>query len=405
MGLGNLFRFPGLAVKYGLIYIVAYTVILIAAGLPLLYCELALGRKRGGGAVKSFSNLKNGKLVGWLCCADSFIIMTYYCVLFGFVMLAAVFSFRLADSDKAGRVFTDILYPKGFPTLPLLFLVAAWAAVILCFGKAEKLGKISTASVIFATAVIGGLAVFRGISYPQQLLTFCRIDFSCLTLPEFWTDAAGQVFFSLSLMVGVMPAYGSFLDKKENIVLCGGIIALFDLIISVFATFIYATAVTDGSEGLLACFSVYPEVFASLGGVLGSIVSFLFYLSLALLCLDSVFAYLKSITGCLRYRFSATEDFFVVITVAVSALLGVFLLGSAGKPLVDFADSVLAPRLTLLAGFLEAVIFARLALGKELIGEINLGCKRGISPKLFEFSCKVICPVMLMLLILCEMFT
>ncbi len=407
VGLGNIFRFPALAVDYGLIYIIVYIVLLFAIGLPLLMSELALGRKFGGSAIKSFSSVKpKYGFIGWLCCGNSFIIMTYYCLLFSFVLLCAVFSFKIASTttEGAAEIFPSLLYPEGFPVFPLLFLIVGWAAVILCFGTAERLGKISTAGVIFASLVLGVLALFRGISHPELLLTFCKLDTLHLLSPRFWCDALGQVFFSLSVMVGVMPAYGSFLNKRESIAGSSVIIALFDLAVSLAATVIYATVITDtSSEGLLACFSVYPKAFAALySPTFGSVIAFLFYLSLALLCLDSVFSYLKSISFAVFERFQKNETSAAIIISLFSAFFGFFMLGSRGKGIISLLDGRVTPLLTLITGIFEVSVFAELAKSGSLIREINLGSKRGYPAKVYRFSLCILSPIVIILLILSQ---
>ncbi len=406
VGLGNIFRFPALAVGYGIIYIIVYAVLLFAAGLPLLLSELALGRKFGGSAVKSFSSVKpKYGFIGWLCCGNSFIIMTYYCLLFSFVLLAAVFSYRLINTtpQSAAVLFPEYLYPEGFPVYPLLFLIVGWAAVILCFGSAERLGKISTAGVIFASLVLGTLALIRGFSQPEQLLSFCRLEPTHLLSSRFWCDALGQVFFSLSVMVGVMPAYGSFLDKKESIASSGLTIALFDLAVSLAATVIYATVAESGDEGLLACFSVYPKAFMSLTSpLLGAQTAFLFYLSLALLCLDSVFSYLKSISSALFERLGKSETVIAVVISLISAFLGFFMLGRSGRGIISHLDGRITPLLTLITGLFEVAVFAELAKSGSLIKEINLGSKRGYSALIYRFSVCILSPAVIILLVLSQ---
>lgn len=406
VGLGNIFRFPALAVKYGLIYIIVYIFLLFAVGLPLLTSELALGRKYGGSVVKSLSAVNpKYRFIGWLCCADSFIIMTYYCVLFSFVILAAAFSFRLAEvtPQTAGEVFPDYLYPDGFPLFALLFFLFAWATVILCFGGAERLGKISTVGVIFSFCVLGAMALLSGFSHPEALVSFCRFDSAVLLSAEFWRDSLGQVFFSLSIMVGVMPAYGSFLSKNEKLASCGAVIALFDLAVSLAATVIYATIAQDNTEGLLACFSVYPEAFSRLGNpAFGAAVSFLFYLSLALLCLDSVFSYLKSISHSIFDRFGGNETVFAILPCLVSAFFGLFLLGKRGKAAIDLLDGRIVPMLTLVIGLAEVCVFARLSRSDTLTAEINRGQKKGVPKTFYKLSIKILSPLVIIILILSE---
>ena len=405
VGLGNIFRFPALAVKYGLAFIIVYTILLFTIGIPMLSAELAVGRKFSMSAVGSARKiLKKAEFAGWLAAANSFVIASYYCVLFSMVLLCAVFSYRLYDMSVDGMlVFKDILYTSQLRIEVVLGLVAAWAAVYLCFGRAEKLGIISTVSVIFAVVVIFLLAVWRGLSSSDQLNSFLRFDVGVLYSRGFWGDVSGQVFFSLSVAVGAMISYGAFLHKKENIAVCGVIIGVCDLAVSIFATVIYATVPkTDTEGGLLTCFSVYPEAFMQLGGgLVSAIVSFLFYLSLALLCLDSVIAYLKSITHCLEDRFSVLQERSAVKVIGLAAFLGFFMLGAQGSVVLAFADGIVAKFLTLSVALIEMIIFGYV-LGTGTIAE-EMGIKnRGAVERGFAFSIKIFAPAVLAFLFLRE---
>lgn len=405
VGLGNIFRFPALAVKYGLIFIIVYALLLFAVGLPLLSAELAVGRRFSMSAVGSARSIsKKTEWIGWLASANSFVIVSYYCVLFSMVLLCATFSYRLYDMSVDGAtVFKDMLYANKPRMEEVLCLVAAWAAVYLCFGRAEKLGKISTVSVIFAVAVIFLLAVWRGFSAPEELSSFLRLDVRVLYNRYFWGDVSGQVFFSLSVAVGSMISYGAFLHKKENIAVCSVIIGVCDLAVSILATVIYATvSKTDTEGGLLTCFSVYPEAFMQLGGGWASVgVSFLFYLSLALLCLDSVIAYLKSITHSLEDKFAARQEKTAFAVICAAAFIGFFMLGGRGGMLLGFADGVVAKFLTLSVALLETIMLGYV-LGTGVIAK-EIGIKnRGVAERGFAFSIKFFAPAVLLFLFLRE---
>ncbi len=396
VGLGNLFRFPALAVKYGGIFIPVYLALLVLLGLPLLTCELSAGRyyqKSAVGCIRAIS--KKATPVGWAASANSFIIMSYYCLLFSFVLLATLFSFRL-NPTNADSLFLDYISPNGgFPFDTQLLLVAAWGAVILCYGRAETLGKISTVSVLFSVGVIFVIALIRAISYPQTLAVFLRLDPAPLLLPAFWADALGQVFFSLSVGVGVMFTYGSFLGNGESIPFCGGIIASIDLLVSLAATVIYASVGPLQGDGLLlTCFSVYPKAFMDIFGGWGRGVCCLFYLSLALLCLDSVFSYLKSAASAAGP--SKTEPRRAIILALAAAGTGLIMLIDERLRLLYLADSLAARYLTLTVGLFEFIIFGYLA-PPELLSSARGRRGRGT---LFYLLLKIFCPAALIFLIL-----
>ncbi|MEE0928423.1 MAG: hypothetical protein UIG59_04460 [Acutalibacteraceae bacterium] len=403
VGLGNLFRFPYLALKYGGVFILAYFLLLLTTGAPLLMSELALGRLTGKSAVGALGEAsKKGKFTGLLCSANSFFIMTYYCPLFSFVLVCAVFSFRLWGAQMPERVFTDIIYSENL-AVPLLFLVFAWASVMLCLGDAGRLGKISTVGVLFSLFVLVCMAILSAVLQGGAVLSFLIPSASALLITEFWPDLLGQVFFSLSVMVGVMISYGAYLPKKENIFSSALTVCFADFAVSLCATVIYA-AFSGKVEGgdILTCFSVYPAAFCAVGGGFGAVISFLFYLSLALLCQASVFSYLKAVCHSITEKIGISETKAALILTLVSCGLGIFLLGRSGISRLIFIDGGIVPLLILIAGLLETIVFS--VKRKTLLCEINQHGKRGMSPGFYSFSVGFLSPAVIFLLIILKIF-
>lgn len=405
VGLGNIFRFPFFATKYGSAFLLCYTFLLLLLGIPLLSSELAVGRacrKSAVGSIKTVS--KKFGFVGSLSAANSFVIMTYYCILFSFVLLCLVFSFRLINSTpvSAEKILLNYITEKGgFSPFTVLFLTAAWAAVLLCFGSAERLGKISAAGVIFSAVSLLFLAIYMGVSKGENLLSFLRFSPGHFASVSFWTDAASQVFFSLSVMVGVMFSYGSFLPRESSIGKSVLIIAFFDLFISILATVIYAAVGIETDGGLLACFSVYPAAFCTLP--CGFVLAFLFFLSLAFLCLDSVFSYLKSVTCALYDSHGFSETKSSVIICATSFVLGLFML-PFGFRAIGAVDRFAASFLTLIIGVLEAVFFGWVLKPQNILSEINKNSFFRLPSCLFALSLRFFCPVALAFLLFFEIF-
>lgn len=406
VGLGNIFRFPYLAVKYGSAFIICYLLLLFLLGIPLLSCELAVGRhfkKSAVGCMKSAS--KKTGFVGGLAAANSFVIMSYYCLLFSFVLLCLVFSFRLINlpSSKGEKIFLNLIGSNGgFPVYSLLFLCAAWALVLLCFGSAERLGKISVYGVVSAFFCLLFTAVFLGLKNPSALTAFLHFSprfFGSLT---FWTDAASQVFFSLSVMVGVMFSYGAFLPKNCSISASVLLISFFDLAASILSTVIFAFVAPENDGGLLACFSVYPAAFCSVPG--GFFLALLFYLSVAFLCLDSVFSYLKSITCAVEDFCGADQTKTATFVCLISFIFGVFMLISPFKAIAA-ADRFAATFLTLLIGVFESLVFGFVLKPKDILNEINRGSRLRLNGAVFRISVRYFCPASLLFLLLFELFS
>ncbi len=392
VGLGNVFRFPSLAVKYGLVFLPVYTLLLVFLGLPLVLSELALGRAFGSNPQRAFNQAKKtGKTVGRLSLLNCFIVMSYYTLLFSFVLAQSV--------SSALEVFSFKLPPKtDFSEPGLFFVFISWCLVLLCFGSANRLGKISTVGMVASCLILISLALFCALKSPEKLSLFCHFTPSFLFLPSFWLDAVGQVFFSLSVTVGVMVAYGAFLDKKESLAVCSAIIAFFDMGVSLVATVIYA-CVSPSSLGTTQSLSVYSSAFSSFGP-LGTVFSFLFYLSLAFLCLDSVEAYLKSVVLGLSGKILGKEQHRAFAVAFFSTFFGVIILFFG---LTDFLDAKVAPFLALLVGFGEAVVFAKLSKEKTLYSEIFIK-NRPFLWSFYRFCVTLVIPPLLALLFLSEFF-
>ena len=406
VGLGNLFRFPALCVKYGSAFILVYIMLLVLVGLPLLFSEIALGRRFGGTASACFKTAdKKAAPLGFLCSANAFIIMTYYCVLFCFVVLAAVFSYKLngLTGRAAADIFGGIIFPEKFSPVLLCALIFAWAAVLFCFGGADRLGKISTASVIFSSSALLLLAIFSFFKAKGQIFSFFKLNFKVLLSPSFWGDSLGQIFFSLSLMVGVLVTYGAALSIKESIIKCGSLIAFFDLAVSLAGTVIYVSVGAEGADGLLSSFSVYPKAFSAFGALAAPALC-LFYLSVGFLCLDSVFSYLKSAVGFFTHRLGGGELPWAVGLAAVSALLGAFMLQGSGLAFALILDGKIVPFLVLSVGLLECALFSRLRGNRSLLNEINKNAKRGLSARFYALSVGLFAPLILAVLLISYIF-
>ena len=397
VGLGNLFRFPLLCLRYGACFLPVYLLLLVVLGFPLLYFELLLGRRWGGAAPKAFGALgKAGKPVGGLCCGVSFIVLCCYGLLFSFVLASSVFSLALffPDGADSARIFASNVAPDRFTLPALFFLAVGWIFILLCFGSAKKLGAVSLVCLCLSAALLLCLAVFAAVSHPEALLFLLRPDLSPLLTLKFWADTAGQVFFSLSLATGVMVTYGSFLDSRENLLSSTLWIVVFDLAFSLAGTVIYLAFAERGAEPtIFSCFAVYPTAFATLGR-LGGLLSLLFFISLAFLCLDSAVAYLKAVTSCLSHKISAKEPLRALIFALPAFVFGLFIL-SLG--LLPYFDGRVIPLFSLLAGSLEALTFSYGARGGK---HSPLPLKGGF----FTLSARFTLPLFTLFLFFCEIF-
>lgn len=390
VGLGNVFRFPYLAMKYGLSFVLVYILFLCLLGLPLLLSEIAFGR--------AFAFKKTDRktaLLSRFCSFNSFFVFGYYTLLFAFVIMAATGSLGGNFSSLSALSEGSSI---GGHTVNVLFLIFAFAAALFCFGDAKRIGAISTVSVIISLLIIACLAVFRAILFPESLAPLFRVDFSFFADINFWFDALSQVFFSLSVAIGVLTAYGGLLKKGESIVLCGIYIAAIDLLVSLFAAVIYAT-VGGRVDGLFDSFSVYPKAFFELGSA-GPFLCFLFYISLGFLCLDSVVSFLKSSVCFLFPKRVKNEGAAAVILSLVAFCFALVLLLLGARDSISFVDGKITPTLILLGGLSLTIIFSKKEIFTSVSGELGLGR----FSRIFRVLVCRIAPVFIIFLLAAQIF-
>lgn len=231
VGLGNAWRFPGLCAKHGggafmLVYLAAMLVI----GIPLLTMEIAIGRKVRGGAPKAMHSIKKKfEPIGWAATANAFVIEIYYAVVFGWVILMTVCSYKFAnltgDSTAASGVWADLLKTtwdtSGYGTISwpvLICLLVAWIVIYLCIRDgANSVGKVVKYTVFLPVACLLIMAI-KGMTMPgamEGLKVMFVPNLAELASADLWIDAVGQVFYSLSIMMAIMFAYGSFLQMMR----------------------------------------------------------------------------------------------------------------------------------------------------------------------------------------------
>ena len=297
IGLGNIWRFPFKAGDNGGgAFVLIYLACLLLLCVPYLFAELALGRnsKRNPvGAIRAIQARFPWPLVGGLCVVSGLAILSYYAVVAGWAV---------------GYVVRDVAAPGASDTAFAQFIAdPVW--VIPLFG-----GFLFATVAVVAAGVRRGIERWAKILMPVLFVLLCLITFRAVTLPgagaglDFYltpdfskvsglvvVEALGQAFFSLSLGMGTMITYGSYLSDDENLVVSGGYVALFDTLIALMAGFMIFPAVfamgQDPAEGPALVFVVLPDVFGAMP--LGSFVETLFFLLLGIAALTSSISLLE----------------------------------------------------------------------------------------------------------------
>ncbi len=298
IGLGNVWRFPFKAGDNGGgAFVLIYLACVAFICLPYLFAELALGRKSQKnpvGAIKALKSQTAWPLVGGLCVLSGFFILSYYSVVAGWVF-GYIFKDFVAPATGSAQFFQQFIADPGWVLLFFSVFLAATAGVV---SSGIRHGIELWAKILMPILVaLIFMVIFRAVTLPgatDGLDFYLNPDFSKVT-GLVVVEALGQAFFSLSLGMGAMITYGSYLSKRENLIVSAGYVALFDTVIALLAGLMILPAVfamqQNPAEGPALAFVVLPEVFGQMP--LGTFVGVLFFILLSIAALTSSISLLE----------------------------------------------------------------------------------------------------------------
>ncbi|MFB6266082.1 MAG: sodium-dependent transporter [Halodesulfurarchaeum sp.] len=292
IGLGNIWRFPYQVYNNGGgAFLIPYFAALLFAGIPVLILEIALGSETQRTTPLAIrEKLRESEFVGWWAVLNGFIVNTYYVVILGWALAYIAFSFTLGWGANPNKFFFNQFLSSWYP---IAGVVIIWAAnfLILRLGVSDGLER---ANKIFVPAiwVIVILLAIRGITLPggiEGLNYYLTPDFSALTNTDVWISAFGQIYFTLSVALGIMITYASYQPAKQDISNNAFIIAFANSGFAFLAGFaIFPVMVATGTEptsGVGLAFVVLPQAFEALP--LSRVLSALFFILLTLAGLSS----------------------------------------------------------------------------------------------------------------------
>lgn len=422
VGLGNAWRFPGLVAKHGGgAFLMAYLIAMIALGIPLLMMEVSIGRRMRGGAPTALRGLnKKFEPIGWAATANAAVIVVYYAVVFAWVILMTVFSFRFAsmtgDTESAKGLWSELIRTtntvQGYGTIAwkvVACLGAAWALIYLCIRKGtQSVGKVVKYTVFLPVVCLVAMAV-KGITMPGAMDGMRALfipDFSALASASLWIDAVGQVFYSMSVMMAIMFAYGSFLDRKSNIAEDCMVIAFSDMAVSVLAgivlfTTMYGSGMTAAdmsTSGIGTAFIIYPMTIVTLtnSGIFNAVFAFVFYFCLCTLAIDSAFSIVEGVSAAISDKFRFSKHRTTLGICIVCGVISLFFTTGAGLAWLDIVDNWCNSFSLVLVGVLESVAIGWGFSSDKVLEEINLNTKRFRMPSWwYKPSVKFISPAAL----------
>lgn len=423
VGLGNAWRFPGLVAKHGGgTFIFVYIIAMLVLGVPLLMMELAIGRRMRKGVAPAFGGMnKKFEFIGWAATANAFIIATYYAVVFGWVILMTIASFKFANLtgnvQAAKMLWSNLIKSTGnttgftnMSTNSLLCIILAWALIYWCIRNgAQSVSKVVKYTVFLPIVCLLIMAIkgFTMGNTGKAMYALFVPKFGEFT-SELWIDAIGQVFYSLSVMMAIMVAYGSFLKDSTKIAQDAIIIAVSDMLISILSAVVLFTTtygightINDmSSSGINTAFFVFPQTMVMLSGsgVFNAIFASIFYFCLCTLAIDSAFSIVEGVSASIADRFNLNKKKTTISLCLISGALSVVYATGAGLAFLDITDGFSNQFNMVIIGVLEAIAVGWFFKTEKVLKEVNKNSEeKGFRmPKWwFYTTIKVIAPIVL----------
>jgi NSS family neurotransmitter:Na+ symporter len=447
IGLGNLWRFPYLAAQYGGgTFILVYLILVVTLGFTLMTTEIALGRMTQQSQLTAYSRLHRGwGFVGLLSTIIPVVIVPYYCVIGGWVLKYFWTYLRIAFGNAAAKeaIADSGAFFGGFISAPfapfgfgLLFILVCALVIVLGVNDVIERSNKVMMPLLFLMAI--GIAVYvcclpgagAGLKYylvpNMDSLRAVGADgvarFSVAQLGKTILGAMGQMFYSLSLAMGIMITYGSYMRKEDSIEKCVRRIEIFDTLIAVIAGLmiipvVYMFAVKTGTPvkeamnagpGLM--FVTLPNVFADFGAA-GPWVGTVFFLLVIFAALTSAIslyeACVASVCDLLHIeRKPATFfTFFLIAFLAVFSAIGYGAWGKVtlfGQQFLDFFDFVTNSVLMPIVAALTCIFIGWVVGTKTIEDEVLHGEARFAAAGFYRVMVKYIAPVLVLAILVSE---
>ncbi len=301
IGLGNIWRFPYLVGQNGgAAFILVYIVACALLAIPVFLSECVIGRRGGNstfGAMRKLAPGSNYRWAGMITVITPILLLSFYSVVGGWSVDYLLKACTLRFTQDSTGLFESLLSSTWEPIfMHTAFMVGTAIVILLGVKKGiERFTKV-TMPLLFILIII--IVVF-GLTLPgagKGVEYLVKPDFSKIT-PSVITSAMGQAFFSMSLGVGTILTYASYVSKEENLMVSAGGTAVFDLLFALLAGFavmpaVFAAGIQPGQgPGLL--FDTLPYIFSQMTPWVGAVISILFFLSVLVAALTSSISLLE----------------------------------------------------------------------------------------------------------------
>ncbi len=411
VGLGNIWRFPYLAAKDGGgLFLVIYLILALTFGFTLLTTEIAIGRKTKQSPLTAYAKLSpKWGFLGVFACLVPVIIMPYYCVIGGWVV-----KYFLAYLTGGGTAAAEDGYFTGFITgswqpIVLLLVFLLMVAFIVFRGINKGIESSSKVLMPLLLLLVVGIAFFSLTIHYEDETGVARTgmegfqiyvipDLSGMTVKGFFTvllDAMGQLFFSLSVAMGIMVAYGSYVKDDANLVKSINQIEIFD------------TAVA-----FLAGVMIIPAVYTSMGRI-GNLVGCLFFAMVLFAAITSAVSVMEAVVSSFMDKFHMTRTKAAAVETVIAVIGGVIvclgynvlyfefkLPNGAVAQILDIMDYISNNLLMPLVAIGTCILIGWVLKPKTVIDEVEKSGSRFGRKQLYVVMIQYIAPVLLVILLL-----
>lgn len=435
VGLGNIWRFPYLAAKDGGgLFLLVYLILAVTFGFTLLTTEIAIGRRTKRSPLSAYRRMHpKFKFLGSLACLIPMMILPYYCAIGGWVMKYTV-AYLTGNGAAAAEdgYFTNFITSDYEPiAYTLIFLLAT--SYIIFRGVNKGIEMSSKILMPILLLLIIGVAIFsltiqhtdaEGVTRTglDGLKIFVIPDFSGLTFDKLSItimDAMGQLFYSLSIAMGIMISYGSYVKSNENLIKSINKIEIFDtlvaflagvMIIPVVFVFMGAEGMTQSGPGLM--FVNIPKIFASMGSF-GNVLGALFFTMVLFAALTSAMSILEAIVSSFIDKFGYTRKKSTAIESGIAAFFAILVcLGynvfyfelpmpnGVKAQILDLMDYVSNNLMMPIVAICTCILVGWICKPQKIIDEITLNGEPFTRRGLYVVMVKYIAPILLMLLLI-----
>lgn len=434
VGLGNIWRFPYLAAKdNGGLFILIYIILALTFGFTLLTTEIAIGRKTKQSPLTAYKliNKKFG-FIGSLATLVPVLILPYYCTIGGWVIKYFI-TFLTGDGVNAAAdgYFTGFITDTISP-LALMVVFLLITSIVIIGGVNKGIEKLSKVLMPILLILVIGISIYsltlshttdEGITRTglDGLKIYLIPSFENLTVKDFFItlmDAMGQLFFSISVAMGIMVAYGSYVSDDTNLMKSINQIEIFDTAVALLAGMMIVPAVFVfmGKEGMSAgpglMFVSLPKVFENMGSI-GTVIGILFFLMVLFAAITSSVSIMEAIVSSIMDKFHFTRKKSAVIVLIYALVFGTIVClgynkfyfevtlpnGTVGQILDIFdylSNNIFMPLLALLT----CILIGWVAKPKTIIDEVTKNGEKFGRKTIYTITIKFIAPILLFILLL-----